>query len=503
MARYTHIGTSRLYWYPTGTCGPAPTSLGQSIPAAAVELACNPEGEGVAALDGFDRQRRGEPAPNWRTPHAGAIPSGTTPTPITVDIYDTDTGDTPIIDQLTPGHGAILVDRYGNDPTAPTIGQRWQYIPAELAGVDPTFDMDRRAATWRATFIVTAEPSEPRIVIDQPRTLSIGNATTITIAARTATGQPLELEPEPGVTITVPADGTPTTYTYAFPYTGPIATPPDADLVALDITAPIFAQLADVATFTGPTATDLSIDATGGNLEGSTDDIPPNVRTLNLAAFTGFGDLAELPSGLEAATIAGTHTVTGDIAALPPSLAYIDIDGAGDIHGDIAALPPTIDTFAATTSGTGATITGAFADLPRTMTGRLRIHGPHIAGGNPADLPTTLTAIDLDGNANMIGDLANIPPAATSWRLTDDHAGTVGAHQVNNATAPIPAGIIAFDQRTGIATATDVGNILEALDDNSLAGGTVNVAGTNPAPSAAGTAAATSLTGKGWTVTTN
>jgi hypothetical protein len=50
---------------------------------------------------------------------------------------------------------------------------------------------------------------------------------------------------------------------------------------------------------------------------------------------------------------------------------------------------------------------------------------------------------------------------------------------------------------------TSVNNILIQLDNNGLLNGTVNLAGTNAAPTGAGLTAKTNLQGKGWSVTTN
>lgn len=64
--------------------------------------------------------------------------------------------------------------------------------------------------------------------------------------------------------------------------------------------------------------------------------------------------------------------------------------------------------------------------------------------------------------------------------------------------------LIEVDLFSNTLSETSVDHVLIALDDNGLSNGFVELGGgTNAAPSVAGAAAAASLTGKGWTVSTN
>ena len=109
---------------------------------------------------------------------------------------------------------------------------------------------------------------------------------------------------------------------------------------------------------------------------------------------------------------------------------------------------------------------------------------------------SSITALDVNGKSlTALTGLSSLTALAT----LDCSSNSLAALDVSGNDL-----LTNLDASANALTETEVNNILIALDGFGLSSGTVDLSGgTNSAPSGAGSTAATNLTGKSWSVTTN
>lgn len=152
----------------------------------------------------------------------------------------------------------------------------------------------------------------------------------------------------------------------------------------------------------------------------------------------------------------------------------------------------------------GVTIDGSDVIIPGKATineaviSSLRVAATTFAG--LAWTPAEKSAVSVNGSAFAF-PLAVVRLTFPTSAITalDVHSKSLTTLDVSELTA-----LVTLDASGNALTQDAVNAILVALDNLAQTGGTVDLSGgTSPAPNGVGATAATSLTGKGWTVTTN
>jgi len=293
-------------------------------------------------------------------------------------------------------------------------------------------------------------------------------------------------------------------------------------------------KVADVAEFSttdtgsltfvtrGPASTGMWIDWGDGNSEwiqhiGTGSDVTtvhdyagaPGTKTITfsgvLSLVTKFkcsdalfaGNVSELAAfeGITYLYLYGQTSLTGDVSSLSglTGLTYALIAATG-VTGDLGALNTL--TSCETFHLYGSAMTGDIADLASmTQVTSLRVETTS-ASGNIGALKTltSLTILRASGTS-ITGDIGELDTLAslTDLRVTDN--------SMSYGTTTLPAwGGTVYLYSDGFSTA-EVDNFFIDLDAAGGTGGTLNIGGTNAAPSAAAITAINNLIGKSWDLT--
>lgn len=147
--------------------------------------------------------------------------------------------------------------------------------------------------------------------------------------------------------------------------------------------------------------------------------------------------------------------------------------------------------------GNDVTIPGK-ATIATAVIGSLRVGATTFEG--LAWTPAEKSAVSVNGSAfafPLVVVRLTFPTNAIT--ALDVHSKSLTTLDVSELTA-----LLTLDASGNALTQDAVNAVLMALDNLGLSNGTVDLSGgTSPAPNGAGATAASNLTGKGWTVTTN
>jgi hypothetical protein len=155
--------------------------------------------------------------------------------------------------------------------------------------------------------------------------------------------------------------------------------------------------------------------------------IAPSVRSGTFAVNGGTPQVAQLVAGAPgcATTTSGVTCIVTVQAPLGPDTFAVALYDGANASGALLGTGSTTVTISGTNTTVGITIGGVVAAV------RLTLANPVPAGGTPATLPLTVTALDADGNI-ILAD-----PYATPIALSDSD--TSGATQLSTATVTSPA----------------------------------------------------------------
>ena len=229
----------------------------------------------------------------------------------------------------------------------------------------------------------------------------------------------------------------------------------------------------------------LLLSGTPSTITGALANLPASMTYLLLSGTpsTITGALADLPAGMTSLQLGGTSsTITGALANLPAGMTFLDLSGTSStITGALADLPAGMTYLLL--GGTLSTITGALADLPAGMTYLLLYNTLSTITGALANLPAGMTYLLLGGTPSTItGALADLPASMTYLDLSGTSSTITGG-----ATA-VPAhaiGLVYLDSTTMTQAQVD-GVALRLYTDRAVftaAAPTLNIGGSNPAPS--------------------
>jgi len=207
-------------------------------------------------------------------------------------------------------------------------------------------------------------------------------------------------------------------------------------------------------------------------------------------------DLADLPRGLTFFYCSGSNTVTGDIADLPSGLTYFRCEGSNTVTGDVVNLPSGLTYFGCQGSNT---ITGNLSDLPSGLINFICI-GSNTVTGDIANLPNGLTYFNCQGSNTITGDIADLPDGLTYFLC-------IGSNTISDYSGKTwITTMTRLDLRGNAAlSAAEVDQLLIDLDDDLTwsTGDVITITGNCDPPTAAADAAITSLEAEGVTVTVN
>lgn len=227
----------------------------------------------------------------------------------------------------------------------------------------------------------------------------------------------------------------------------------------------------------------------------------------NSMALTG--NIANLPTNLtNTVFFQGTlMTLTGNIANLPSGLTEeVYFNGNSmTLTGDIATLPSGL-TDELYFNGNLMTLTGNIANLPSGLTNRLHLQGNLMTlTGDISTVPIGLSSrLFLIGSSMALtGNIANSAPNATVINIQAPSIST----NINYTSGRVWKNVtqLLLRLKTGTLTSNEVDNIFIDLNNSPLVtgAGTIDLRGSNAAPTSASLAARNSLVSKGKTILTN
>lgn len=260
------------------------------------------------------------------------------------------------------------------------------------------------------------------------------------------------------------------------------------------------------------TLTTLQLLAGTMAVTGNVSGLPAGLTSCFIQGVnTLTGDLANTPRPLTNLRVTGSNTISGNLSGLPAGLTQLLLSGSNTVTGNLSSLPTGLTLFSVSGSNT---ISGNLSSLPPSL-GILLIAGANTVSGTIQSIPSTMTSFDIQGNNTVTGDIGLITATGlTTFQL-------LGASGVTGASTPLPFTSVLKQFRLKGTTAglsqAGVDAVLAKIDSfattgngiaisgvgSAAAGGDVNLAGLNAAPSAAGVTSKSNLQGRSWTVATN
>lgn len=258
-------------------------------------------------------------------------------------------------------------------------------------------------------------------------------------------------------------------------------------------------------------------------IAGDIDDLPSGITQLNISGSnTIAGTIASLPSGLLSLAVHGSNTITGSIALIPSTLISVYITGNNTISGDISGISSAMTVLIITGSNT---IAGNITNLPATLT-RLEVYGNNTLSGNVNAIQSALRTFRVDGQNTITGTIAGIPGTVTYFAVNGLNTLSGDLADIGNAIT----GFVLQGQNTvntytsgktwsnvfantfycipvspGGLDATEIDNLFIDLDTSwtTTRSQSIDMRGTNAAPTATSAAARASLISKGRTIYVN
>ncbi len=240
-------------------------------------------------------------------------------------------------------------------------------------------------------------------------------------------------------------------------------------------------------------------DSRGSNtISGDIGDLPSGLTLYyNAGSNTTSGDLSGLPSGLTYYRNQGSNTTSGNLSGLPSGLTYYLNAGLNTTSGGLSGLPSGLTYY--NNQGLNTT-TGGLSGLPSGLTSYTNT-GANTTSGALSGLPSGLTYYNNTGSNTTSGDLSGLPSGLTYYR--NEGSNTVNYASGNYGFASMNS---TFYQRGTGLSQSEVDEVLADMAAAGLAAvgnKTIDLQGSNAAPSAGASADITILQGNGWTVLTN
>lgn len=235
---------------------------------------------------------------------------------------------------------------------------------------------------------------------------------------------------------------------------------------------------------------------------GDIADIVSTITSITIAGYnTIYGDLVDLPGTLVSVSIEGDNVIDGDIADLPAgTLTSLTLLGDTTVYGDIVNIPASVRYFYI--GGTN-TITGDLADLHSAM-GTFNVSGNNTIYGLVEDLPASIISITLHGQNTVSGDFGGLPTACYYAYFTG--LNTISDYMTKTW---LQSGytIILTPTGAGGLSSAEVDQFLIDIDNDCpftiTYRRTIDIRGTNAAPTATSVVARASLIAKGVLLNTN
>jgi len=227
-----------------------------------------------------------------------------------------------------------------------------------------------------------------------------------------------------------------------------------------------------------------------------------SVTTIDTHSDKVSGDISGwvLPSTLQYLSVYST-SVSGDISGwvLPSTLQYLYVYSTS-VSGDISGwtLPSSLATLAVNSTSVSGDISGW--TLPSSLA-TLSVSTTSVSGDISGwTLPSTLVSFYVSATS-VSGDISGwVLPSSLVILYVNNTSVTYGT---GNAFDGITSSLTKIDFDNCSLLWNDVDRVLQDCVDSGVTGKTLDLAGTNAAPSAAGEANKTTLvTGRSWTVST-
>ena len=244
----------------------------------------------------------------------------------------------------------------------------------------------------------------------------------------------------------------------------------------------------------------LSIGGTSASLTGDIADLPEGLLQITFTCPNDItGDVANFPSTLTYIFIQGSNTISGNVSGIPAGVTTIMIHGSNVISGNVSGIPAAVSNFYIYGSNT---ISGSVAGFPSTIR-YIYIEGSNTLSGTVADIPDTIIQFSIKGVNTISGDLADISNAITYFVI--EGSNTISVYTSGKTWSN--SFIYSFHSKpvSGGLDATEVDNLFIDLDTSwtTTRSQTIDMRGTNAAPTATSAAARTSLIAKGRTIYVN
>ena len=241
---------------------------------------------------------------------------------------------------------------------------------------------------------------------------------------------------------------------------------------------------------------------TGPNtVSGNIADLPSTLTFINISGSnTLTGDISGFSSNMRTIWIYGNNTISGDIAGMPDTIILITITGVNTIEGNISGIPTSASYIYITGSNT---LTGSVTGFSSTMR-TVQIDGNNTISGAISDIPSTITSITIQGLNTISGNLADISNAIITFVLEGNNtinAYTSGKTWSNGFLYSFTCKPVAG----GGLDATEIDNLFIDLNTSwtTTRNQSIDMRGTNAAPTAASLSARNSLISKGRTIYVN
>jgi hypothetical protein len=165
-----------------------------------------------------------------------------------------------------------------------------------------------------------------------------------------------------------------------------------------------------------------------------------------------------------------------------PTMATLNLSNTQSlITGTLADLPASMERLYL--SNTQSLVTGTLADLPASMTTLYLYNTQSAITGTLADLPASITILRLDSTQSVItGTLADLPASMRHLQLNNTQSLiTGGGAATSRALATVRLENLGLDQPAVDSILYSL--YLATITPRTASGGTINLGGTNAAPS--------------------
>jgi hypothetical protein len=245
----------------------------------------------------------------------------------------------------------------------------------------------------------------------------------------------------------------------------------------------------------------VTLSGTSMSLTGSVSDLAEGILQISFACPNDItGNVSGLPSTLTYIAIGGSNTISGDVSGLPSGLTTLSIQGSNTITGNISGIPSAVISFNLQGSNTVSGSVAGFSSAMRTV----YIYGSNTISGAISAIPSTLSSIAIAGANTISGSLSDISNVITQFVVEGNN--TIDGYTSGKTWST--GFIYSFTCKPvspGGLDATEIDNLFIDLDTSWITtrSQTIDMRGTNAAPTVASAAARASLASKGRAIYTN